>query len=216
MSQDQIHITPTYKSTAFTCPHCGVTAAQEWGKACFTDAAGEKHTPIEGAEVTKCANCQGFTVWREGNLVMPPPIIGPPPCLDLAEGCREWYEQARAVASVSPRGACGLLRGVIYALVFGNHRPKYSSLTRSVGGLAKQGIIPRSLQEELRRMNVIGSRSSGTCEVKNTDDLPLAEAMLSATAKLADHVLAHKKRLGAEATAAPPEASPTTSTGAAG
>lgn len=194
MPEPRVDIAPKHKASAFTCLHCGECAAQTWGKPCLTDEQGETHTPLEGWEMTCCATCRGVTLWREGKMVMPTPLLGPPPNPDMPEEIRRVYNQARSVAAVSPQAACALLRAIIgWLAVPANPEQRSSHITRRVARLKAEEAIPASVHKELRRLRVVGPGAGVPGAFIKGDDATTAEQLLEVTALFADWILTTQK-----------------------
>ena len=63
---------PAFIREAFTCPHCGVYAEQEWW---MSEGLENAPTWVEQARVslTRCRHCGGVAVWRGAAIVDPLP-----------------------------------------------------------------------------------------------------------------------------------------------
>ena len=57
-----------------------------------------------------CQSCGRATVWDGWEMVYPSPVVGPAPNEDLEADIRQTFDEARAIAHRSPRGAIVLLR----------------------------------------------------------------------------------------------------------
>src|SRR5690606_19122630 len=122
---------PHFKGNSFTCPHCGAFAHMVWQR-----LYSEEATP-EGTEFNQtwlyqstCISCGADTLWikdtadlfsekigtGEGKMIYPRKITAPPPHPDLPPSCLHDFEEARAIAAASPRGAAALLRLCIQKL----------------------------------------------------------------------------------------------------
>lgn len=196
MPVQSMEIAPSYRATAFTCPSCGVCAAQEWGKGCLSDEQGANHELLEGIEVTKCANCGSGLLWREGRVFRPPVPMGPPANPDLPEAALRAYNEARAVAALSPRSACALLRWVIDQIAEPLDPSKRNpDLSRRVARLGADRLLSPDIQQTLRHLRVIGGGATKPGSFDPHDDLATAEALLEVTCLFADHVVSTRKRM---------------------
>ena len=120
------------------CPSCGVVTEHIW----FDDIIGKRSNPLTGKieeqrmvgsqgrpQVSLCVSqdCQGIAFWfgsysgvpptREISLVYPQEGFRKPPEDGLTEKETRLYKEAAAVAPVSPRAACALVRALLETLL---------------------------------------------------------------------------------------------------
>lgn len=124
---------PRLDAPRFICASCGAFAQQSWESLCYEDPDGgfaQLGTPQElglpsgswpaSAQVWKaalCGGCMHWSIWRNGEMVYPPPRLGSPPHSDMPADARELYVEAAAVASASRRAAAALARATIERLL---------------------------------------------------------------------------------------------------
>ena len=114
------------------CPSCGVVTEHTWFRRTRAEylhpVTGEfDDADMEGSQgvlfVSRCAsvNCRALAVWTRGRnqkahkLVYPQAGIRVPPDDGLKDEETSLYREAAAVALVSPRAACALLRALLEA-----------------------------------------------------------------------------------------------------
>lgn len=112
------YIPPTLEANAFNCAHCHVFAKQEW----FYLQSSERSDGFgtcrfdDRFRTSYCENCGHPTIWSQDKLIYPIHSASEPPNEDLPEEICADYEEARTIASLSPRGAAALLRLAIQKL----------------------------------------------------------------------------------------------------
>ena len=100
---------PTYHSKAFDCPHCHAYAKQRWGDPPkYID--GCNYGQDEDLSICRCDQCEGYSIWVNKNIIYRMALTSPDPNNDLPDDIKADYEEARRIASLSPRGAAALLR----------------------------------------------------------------------------------------------------------
>lgn len=135
--------TPKQGAKGFVCPRCGLYAAQkwyglkreesdEWGNEGWTISAHdtpelEQYTdrqlseqPIGSGEWTmaRCTSCLNYTVWRDDQLIYPAgSTVAPPPHVDMPSEAATLYNEAAAVAGISPRAGAALARATLELLL---------------------------------------------------------------------------------------------------
>lgn len=117
---------PKHGAPAFTCPHCGIRCAHDWGLNLVVraDAGLGARTgggmrggmggallgnPLPGLSVSHCQSCGKFALWVAQNLVYPDPIAEPP-IPGLPDKVHSLYLEAASISCKSPRASAGLFR----------------------------------------------------------------------------------------------------------
>lgn len=185
---------PSIGLSAFNCPHprCGAHAQQHWkilGVRAATaesvknrsDPAAEPHIQgvppghafsgqglIEGLFVSECNHCHRPAIWMNGRITWPTHGDAPPPNPDLSQSVLKDYEEAGAIASVSPRGAAALLRLAVEKLC-GGLVPDMDNLNDGIGKLVNKGLDER-IQQSLDIVRVIGNNAVHPGQIDLDDD----------------------------------------------
>lgn len=135
-----------FRGTVFTCPRCGVVAAQSWidtyrkYRDFKTGRMVEVEEKLEDLALSTCSSCTGRSLWFEGKLFYPKLNSAEPMPIDLPSSVQIDYEEAQAIASTSPRGAAALLRMCVENLcksVTGK-----GSFDAAIGELERSGLPP--------------------------------------------------------------------------
>lgn len=106
---------PSFQSPGFNCPFCGYWAHQKWARAQAPQPFSKQVIP--DTQFAQCEKCQAYSIWHKEVMIFPTVGSAPPPHPDLPKDIKEDYEEARAVASRSPKSAAALLRLTIDKLM---------------------------------------------------------------------------------------------------
>lgn len=143
---------PEYAQEAFTCPHCGVYARQQW---IHWELGGRPSQRTHAIARAECHNCCEYSVWHDKQLIYPHLLAGPVPATDMSDNVREVYEEARTIAAASPRAAAALLR-VCVEMVINELVPGDATLFRKIGKLVEQDLDQR-IQKMLDSVRFYGN-----------------------------------------------------------
>jgi Domain of unknown function (DUF4145) len=128
-----------------------------------------------------CQQCKNFTIWVNEEMKYPKISIGPLPNTDMPEIVKNTYNEARNIASDSPRSACALPRVALEDLldvVNGNNK---KSLNENIGVLVKGGRLRAEVQEAMDILRITGTAvmHPGRIDLKNVDKKETAIAMFN-------------------------------------
>lgn len=151
---------PVFQGERFTCPFCGAYAGMEWRKLSTPAGSWESNDLF----VSLCASCRWCTVWRAPNanvddssILWPRTRGGIGPHAEMPEAARAVYEEARAVAELSPRASVALLRLALDVLLREVVDGAGAKPLDAVIGLAvKQGLTP-AVWAAMESLRVIGN-----------------------------------------------------------
>ena len=146
---------PGFRNSAFNCPRCGAYAQQNWFMLRRDDG------PYTAAYMAICSRCSKEALWYRERQVWPHITAGPRPNEDLGEDIVGLYEEARSVASLSPRSAAALLRLSTEMLVRRLCEEGgiiYKDLNGGIAELVKKGL-PITIQEALDILRVTGNEA---------------------------------------------------------
>jgi len=150
-------VEPVTGLKAFTCPHCGVLAAQHHYSNIPTLDAGNAFITSDPIRISICENCEEFCLWLYDKLVYPNRGYAPPPNIDMPQNVKQDYEEAASIYGQSPRGAAALLRLAIQKLCI-DLGGKGENLNDDIALLVKQGL-PLRIQKALDIARVIGNNA---------------------------------------------------------
>lgn len=178
------HVAPEYEKPAFHCPWCGVLAAQRWVSLNFQAMGGG--FAYGSARFATCTNCRRRTYWidmsereAQGNyrMVKPLGVAGARPHIDMPEDIKTDYDEARSILTVSPRGACALLRLATQKLV-NDLEPGNGDLNDKTRRLVEKGL-PEQAQQALDVLRVTGNNAVHPGEMDLRDDAGTASGLLN-------------------------------------
>lgn len=166
---------PHLHSSSFVCPACGVLTHHIWDRlTASSDSVKLKGQPSWW--VSMCLHCKGNTIFNGYQRVYPVGLGGPLPASDMSAPVRAIYEEARAVASASPRAAAALLRVAVEMLV--DHlEPGKAKLNSKIGKLVERGLDPQ-IQQMLDTVRVFGNEGGAHSGKINMNEQPEVLGML--------------------------------------
>ncbi|MBR8401484.1 DUF4145 domain-containing protein [Burkholderia cenocepacia] len=169
------YIPPTLLEKAFNCANCGVFAKQAWF---YLHGASQKNGfgtqyQREDFTISHCEHCDAPTIWHKDALIFPLHSTAEPPNADLPAEIRADFEEARAIANLSPRGAAALLRLAIQKLCAFLGQPG-KNINTDIGALVAGGL-PAKVQQALDSVRVIGNDAvhPGTIDLRDDRDTVL-------------------------------------------
>ena len=121
----------------------------------------------ERFEVSNCAKCDFPTIWLGDKMIFPLTAGAEPPNPDLGADVIRDYEEARSIASLSPRGAAALLRLAIQKLCRKLGQPG-KDINTDIKAMVVLGLPPK-VQPALDSVRVIGNEAvhPGTIDLKD-------------------------------------------------
>jgi len=191
------HIAPAFQVEAFHCPHCGVLTTQHWHKLEQRPRSSMVYVPYW---LCRCENCQKLSCWLEtidgdgsGRIVDPVGRVGPHPHIQMPADVRADYEEARAIAGTSPRGACALERLAVQKLV-NEVKPGGGALNEKIGCLVEEGL-PETIQQALDVLRVVGNNAVHPGELDLQDDVETAVALMDCMNLIVEERIARRGRI---------------------
>jgi hypothetical protein len=170
---------PTERNTPFLCPHCNVLADHFWGVVTsvtpYLGPNGSYADRSFARELTGvlasalCQSCKKEVVFFNGKVIVPSSSSAPLPVADMPPVVVDDFEEARQIASASPRGAAALLRLVIQKLmpILGSSNPKIDGAIKE---LVASKVIDERLQRALDTVRVVGNEAVHPGELDLKDD----------------------------------------------
>ncbi len=156
---------PKYDESAFNCPHCGVYASQSWYGL----------NTISEIEKSVCQHCNSYIIWHKKKMIYPNSGNAPPPNPDLPEEIKVDYEEARSIASLSPRSSAALLRLVIQKLCK-ELGEKGKNINEDIANLVKKGL-PDRIKKSLDIVRVIGNEAVHPGQIDLKDEIETVERL---------------------------------------
>ncbi len=133
------------------------------------DGLGQKYENPDFV-LSKCNSCAAPTIWMNRQMIFPNISTAESPSPDLPDEIREDFEEARAIAERSPRGAAALLRLSIQRLCRHLGEPSIS-INDDIASLVAKGL-PVRVQQALDSVRVIGNEAvhPGSLDLKDDTD----------------------------------------------
>jgi hypothetical protein len=143
--------------------------------------------------LSECFVCTRLALWMGEMLLLPPARTAPAPHVDMPKTILPDFEEARAIVSMSPRGAAALLRLSIQKLcqVLGETG---TDLNADIGTLVAKGL-PVQIQQALDTVRVIGNESVHPGELDLKDDIDTAHRMFGLVNMIVDDRITRPKLL---------------------
>lgn len=159
---------PVYEAKQFHCLQCGVYAKQLWG----TLTKSGHYTDFT---YSHCDHCYKDCYWYKGKMIVPSEAHVAPPHQDLPESCIVEYNEARDVASRSPRAAAALLRLAVQKLMV-ELGEKGKNINTDIGSLVSKGL-PVEIQQALDYCRVIGNNGVHPGEIELNDNPEITNSL---------------------------------------
>lgn len=193
LAHESEHVPPQLKGRSFHCMHCGVLAQQSWSNL-ITDTNPGGRINYPGYAWCRCRNCKGTSLWSNADERCVDPIIGggPRPHVDMPEGVRADYEEARRIVGQSPRGSCALLRLGVQKLCK-DLGETGNNVNTDIKNLVKKGL-PEEVQQAMDSLRVIGNNAVHPGEMDLTDDTGTASALFNLLNFVVEEMIAKPKR----------------------
>jgi hypothetical protein len=184
------YIGPEYTKTAFNCPHCNAFAKQHWRQLHITVQV--SHTLGTAA---LCDHCNDFSIWVNKFMVYPVVDGVPNPHADMPQDIAIDYNEARSIASRSPRSAAALLRLAIEKLtdaLLGDDKGK--DLNDNIRILVQRGL-PGRVQKALDLLRVIGNNAVHPGKIELTDNRKMANSLFDILNMIVDNMITEPRKI---------------------
>ena len=169
---------PKLELDGFHCPHptCGVFSRQRWFRSArfFSNGSlgGQDHTDTRFF-LAVCDRCGDVSIWRDNQMIFPTSSPAAKPHKSTPPEILGDINEARAIVTMSPRGAAALLRlateKLAALLVEKLGRPQGKDLNDNIRILVKDGL-PKSIQQALDSLRVIGNEAVHPGQLDLKDD----------------------------------------------
>jgi predicted RNA-binding Zn-ribbon protein involved in translation (DUF1610 family) len=191
------HVTPARDAASFTCPFCGVYAAQQWlpfvvgyehkGSVGGMAWSGIGHE-AEGLVMSVCGSCGEPMIWHGDEPIWPVASSAPSPSNHMPDDVRADFEEARGVVDRSPRSAAALLRISMLALCRALGQPG-ENLDREIEALVRAGL-PFTVRLALEAARVVGDKTITPGTLDDRDDRKTALALFGLVNAMVDKMIA--------------------------
>jgi hypothetical protein len=178
-------VEPSADLDKFNCAHggCGAFAHQLEGEVWFRYPTRDGGYQTDGQwRIRRCERCEKISVWVRTSfngdtfaLVYPRRVVGTRPHPDMPPGPLGIYEEARSIASLSPRSAAGLLRLALQTLV-DDLEPGNNTLNGKIGKLVGRGLDPM-VQQTMDVLRAFGNNGVHPGEIRLDDDPSLVPTL---------------------------------------
>ncbi|KAA6103344.1 MULTISPECIES: DUF4145 domain-containing protein [unclassified Pantoea] len=177
--------------TSFHCPHCQVYAQQYWSSLLRMNA----NVILTNFTSSTCAHCGNSAIWLNDKMIYPLVSLSPVANEDLPADCLEIYNEARGIASLSPKGAAALLRLCIQMLM-PHLGQKGKNINDDIGALVKAGL-PVQVQQALDVCRVIGNNAVHPGEIIFDEDNKIVNTLFGLVNFIVDNQITQPKQLDA-------------------
>lgn len=196
------HEVPEVNKTAFNCPHCGAYAKMDWTRLIYFMS--NRHLD-SSMWVSKCAHCQQLAYWLgqpkpsekdiilKGQMVVPSTTQAPLPHFDMPASVKTVYEEAREVASASPRAAAALLRLAVQQLCI-ELGEKGNNINDDIANLVKNGL-PSQIQKALDILRVVGNNAVHPRELQPDDIMEIAVSLFELVNQIVEETITKPKKM---------------------
>jgi hypothetical protein len=196
MTENTSYTPPSYGTSAFHCPNCGVYAHQRWSA--VMDSV--QHNVPE-MQIARCEHCtlkrgdsaiHTFSVWYMQKMILPDTTTVAPPNPDLNADIIDIYNEARSIVNKSPRGAAALLR-ICLELLRKQLGQNERDLNKSIANLVADGM-PAEIQQALDIVRVIGNKMlHPPGQIVLQDSAEIATFLFQAVNRIADVMITQRK-----------------------
>lgn len=187
------YVAPDCLANAFTCPHCGVLAKQNWWGVTWQ---GQRiQDPTHSACVIRvgiCDSCSERTVWHIKTMVYPDAGKAPVPNAAMPSRVKELYSEAASIAAKSPRGAAALLRLAVQVLckeLGGSGK----NINDDIKHMVRNGLHPL-VQKSLDTVRVTGNEAVHPGQI-DTDDAEVVGKLFKLVNVIVEYMLELPKHI---------------------
>lgn len=143
--------------------------------------------------LSKCNSCGHPTIWHGRTMIFPLESAAEFPNADLPDDVRQDYEEARSIASRSPRGAAALLRLGIQKLCRHLGEPG-KNINDDIASLVTKGL-PIRVQQALDSVRVIGNEAVHPGSIDLRDDLETVHSLFKLVNFIGHKMLTEPKEI---------------------
>lgn len=180
---------PKFRLEAFSCPNCGVLTTQKWNLiGSKSNVLFDTYIDIENILISTCSYCRKYAIWEDKKMIFPlePKVeaIEPPPKIqnpnqDLNKHIRKVYNEARKIVSISPNGACALLRLALEMLcdklIQKEEQLEENTLRGKIKHIVKEKGLNPELEQAFHIVRIVGNEvvHSGQTDLKDNREIAI-------------------------------------------
>lgn len=192
----------------FNCPHCEALAGMDWhmlpplnkdmfnaGVASFWYSAVCAACGEQSLWMTKSKEPAARAFAGELTMCYPIPPQGPPPSEDMPENVAADYQEARAIAAVSPRAAAALLRLCVQKLCKHLGEPG-KNINDDIASLVKKGLTPLA-QKALDTVRIFGNNAVHPLDLTSTEMRSSVPTLFQLVTFIVDDLITRPKLINA-------------------
>lgn len=181
---------PSYRESAFNCPHCMAYASMGWSNLWANDIG--KNVAMH---VARCSHCLNDSFWdvKSQRMISPAMLTSPIAHIDLPDDCRGDYNEARQISAFSPRSAAALLRLCIQKLCI-HLGGKGRKIDDDIGVLVKTGL-PVQIQQALDVVRVVGNNAVHPGEISIEDNPQLVQSLFGLVNMIVENQITQPKKV---------------------
>ena len=193
------HIKPTFASTSFHCPFCGVLSRQQWSTSIqcyYTEKLPNGSTVtnsyiLKNTATAKCNHCENVSFWKGEKMIYPTNGTVEQPNDDLPDDIKSLYREAGDILVMSPRGAAALLRLGLQKLC--EHLGEGGkNINADIESLVRKGL-PITVQQALDIIRVTGNHAVHPGTINFDDEPENAYALFGFTNFICNHFITNPK-----------------------
>ena len=158
------------------------------------DGQGQQYQPQEFT-LSRCNSSTFPTIWLNRSMIFPLGSTGEAPSPDLPADVGVDFEEARAIAAASPRGAAALLRLCVQKLCRHLGEPGVN-INTDIGSLVAKGLPPR-VQQALDSVRVIGNEAVHPGSLDLRDDQQAANRLFRLVNFIAQKMITEPREIEA-------------------
>lgn len=185
---------PSFKSSAFNCPHCRAYSAQHWYRINY----GDWHETLEGWYIAICEHCKNYSIWFglddwAMTQIYPPSTMIESPNEDLNENIKKLYIEASEIKDKSPRAAAALLRLALQELCI-QLGENGKNINDDISSLVQKGLTPH-VQKALDSLRVIGNNAVHPGIIDFDDNIGIVNSLFKMINFIANQTITHQKEI---------------------
>ncbi|MGO0999837.1 DUF4145 domain-containing protein [Lysobacter sp. CA196] len=199
-------VPPSYRLSAFNCPHCGAYAHMEWHYGFYREGW-RPDDDIEAfheadIDVSIGACCSEQAIWRTrkdensdwvGELIHPAKLTAAPPHPEMPPNISVDFEEARAVASASPRAAAALLRLCVQKLCV-ELGESGRNINDDIASLVGKGLNPQ-VKQMLDVVRVVGNNAVHPGQIAAGDVAAITNHLFELVNYIVEDQIARPKKI---------------------